>query len=285
MTVVQKLETIDGLNTFMLNWFKVVSKTKENPDTYTIGVRPRNNNMFSFIPGQFVMLYIYGVGEAPISISGKTPDDNTVFFTVRAVGPVTKAIVRKNIHDTIGVRGPFGVGWPLEEAVGHDVIVVAGGIGLAPLRQAIRHVIENREKYGQFFILYGARSPAELLYKTELKRWRSRLDTQLLVTVDRGDEKWRGHIGVVTTLFRNIRLDPKKTYALVCGPEIMMKYTVLELKNQGVPDHRIFLSMERNMKCGVGLCGHCQFGPHFVCKDGAVFRFSEISRFFDRREL
>ncbi|MCS7137113.1 MAG: FAD/NAD(P)-binding protein, partial [Candidatus Caldarchaeum sp.] len=233
----------------------------------------------------FTMLYVYGVGETPISISAQSPKDNTIFFTVRAVGPVTKAIVRSRENDTIGVRGPFGTGWPLEDAVGHDVIVVAGGIGLAPLRPAIRHIIENREKYGQFFILYGARSPPELLYKKELSRWRSRLDTQLLVTVDRGDERWRGHIGVVTTLFRGIRLDPKKTFAFVCGPEIMMKFTVLELKNQGVPEDRIFLSMERNMKCGVGLCGHCQFGPHFVCKDGPVFRFSNISHFFDRREL
>ncbi|MEM1953218.1 MAG: FAD/NAD(P)-binding protein [Candidatus Caldarchaeum sp.] len=285
MTQVQVLEDLVGYDTFHVKWFKVVSKVKENPDTYTLSIKPVNGAKVDYKPGQFAMLYVYGVGETPISISGQSPAGDSLYFTVRAVGSVTKAIVRSENNSIIGVRGPFGNGWPIEEAEGLDVVVVAGGIGLAPLRPAIRHIIANREKFGQFFVLYGARSPAELLYKKELSRWRSRLDTQVLITVDRGDSKWRGHIGVVTTLFRNIRLDPTKTIALVCGPEIMMKFTVLELKNQGVKEDRVFISMERNMKCGVGLCGHCQFGPFFICKDGPVVRFSDVSYFFDRREL
>lgn len=285
MTQVQVLKDLTGFETYRIKWFRVLSKVRENPDTYTLTIKPVDDGVVNYMPGQFAMLYVYGVGETPISISGQSMAEGTLNFTVRAVGSVTKAIVRSEKNSIIGVRGPFGYGWPLTEAEGHDVVVVAGGIGLAPLRPAVRHIIANREKFGQFFVLYGARSPAELLYKKELSRWRSRLDTQVLITVDRGDAKWRGHIGVVTTLFRNIRLDPAKTIALVCGPEIMMKFTVLELKNQGVKEDHIFISMERNMKCGFGLCGHCQFGPVFVCKDGPVFRFSDISYFFDRREL
>jgi NAD(P)H-flavin reductase len=177
---------------------------------------------------------------------------------VRAVGTVTRALAGKGRKELIGYRGPYGRGWPLEEAEGKDVAIVAGGIGLAPLRPAIYHITQNREKYGKFYVLYGARTPPDLLYKHEIEKWRGRLDTQFLVTVDKGDERWRGYIGVVTTLFKHIRLDPANTIALVCGPEVMMKFAVAELKNQGLPEDQIFISMERNMKCGVGLCGHCQ---------------------------
>lgn len=285
MIVEERVSLAEVPETFKIVWYRVVGRMRETPDTYTLRLKPRQGNAMSFQPGQFVMLYAYGVGEVPISISGSSPDGKVIEQTIRAVGSVTKALASAEVGSVVGMRGPFGRGWPLDEAEGHDVAIVAGGIGLAPLRPAIQHILRNREKYGNFYILYGARTPTDLLYKRLLPIWRGRLDTQLLVTVDRGDEKWRGYIGVVTTLFRYVKLDPNNTYALVCGPEIMMKFTIQELKNQGLPDDKIFISMERNMKCGVGLCGHCQFGPLFICKDGPVVSFSEVSNFFGRREV
>ncbi|MEM0482225.1 MAG: FAD/NAD(P)-binding protein [Nitrososphaerota archaeon] len=281
----QSLGAATRLEPFKIDWCQVVGRAKETPDTYTIRLRPLRRGEIAFSPGQFNMLYAYGVGEVPISISGAPSDGQVLEHTVRAVGPVTKALTSARVGSSLGLRGPFGRGWPLREAEGQDVIIVGGGIGLAPLRPAIQHIIRNREKYGRFYVLYGARTPADLLYKRDLQTWRARLDTQLLVTVDRGDEKWRGYIGVVTTLFRYLRLEPNNTYAYVCGPEIMMKFTVQELKNQGLRDERVLISMERNMKCGVGICGHCQFGPFFICKDGPVFSLSEVSHFFGRREV
>lgn len=284
--MVQQLARAEApLDPFAITWYRVFAKTRETPDTMTIRMRPLNGQPPTFKPGQFSMLYAYGVGEVPISISGDPANRRYLEHTVRSVGAVTGSLAGKGRGELIGYRGPYGRGWPLEEAEGKDVAIVAGGIGLAPLRPAIYHIVQNREKYGKFYVLYGARTPPDLLYKHEIERWRGRLDTQFLVTVDKGDERWRGYIGVVTTLFRHIRLDPANTIALVCGPEIMMKFTVAELKNQGLPEDQIFISMERNMKCGVGLCGHCQFGPYFVCKDGPVFRFSEIGSFFGRREV
>lgn len=285
MITAVSVPVVDALETYKINWLRVVKKTKETPDTYTLRLKPKEGEIPPFKPGQFCMLYAYGVGEVPISISGDLYNGKVVDHTVRGVGPVTKALASAGIDSVIGFRGPFGRGWPLEEAEGKDVIIVGGGIGLAPLRPAIQYILKNREKYGKFYLLYGARTPDDLLYKRELGLWRGRLDSQVLVTVDKGDEKWRGYIGVVTTLFRYLKLDPANTYSYVCGPEIMMKFTIQELKNQGLPDERIFISMERNMKCGVGLCGHCQLGPHFVCKDGPVFSFAEVSKFFGRREL
>ncbi|MCS7145908.1 MAG: FAD/NAD(P)-binding protein [Nitrososphaerota archaeon] len=285
MLAEQKLKVVEAPDTFKMEWFRVVGKTRETADTYTLKLKPRRGDGLAYQPGQFVMLYSFGVGEVPISISGNSLNGKTIEQTIRAVGPVTKALVSADIGSMVGVRGPFGRGWPLKEAEGQDVVIVAGGIGLAPLRPAIQYILRNREKYSNFYILYGARTPGDLLYKRSLPAWRGRLDAQVLVTVDRGDEKWRGYIGVVTTLFRHVKLEPSNTYAYVCGPEIMMKFTVQELKNQGLPDDRIFISMERNMKCGVGLCGHCQFGPTFVCKDGPVFSFAEVSNFFGRREV
>ncbi len=283
--VQQLAETELGLDAFTTSWYRVISKTRETPDTLTIRARPINGQALSFKPGQFNMLYAYGVGEVPISVSGDPSNRRYLEHTVRSVGSVTTALAGKRRGEYIGVRGPYGNGWPLEEAEGRDVAIVAGGIGLAPLRPAIYHIVHNRERYGKFYVLYGARTPADLLYKQELERWRGPLDTQFLVTVDRGDERWRGYIGVVTMLFKHIRLDPANTIAFVCGPEIMMKFTIVELKNQGLPEDQIFISMERNMKCGIGICGHCQLGPVFICKDGPVHRFSEISQFFGRREL
>jgi NAD(P)H-flavin reductase len=185
----------------------------------------------------------------------------------------------------LGLRGPFGSSWPVELAEGKDVVVVAGGIGLAPLRSVIYHVMARRERYGLVALLYGARTPADMLYRRELERWRSHFDLEVFVTVDRATGTWRGSVGVVTKLIQLVSFDPQNTLAFVCGPEIMMRFTAAELQKRGVaPDH-LYVSMERNMKCAVGLCGHCQFGPRFVCKDGPVFAYSDVRDWLLKGEI
>ncbi len=264
----------------------IVSRIRrETSDTFTLVMEPLNGGEKQFTPGQFNMVYVFGVGEVPISISGDPADTSTLMHTVRAVGTVTKAITSVKKGGILGVRGPFGSGWPLKEAEGYDVVVVAGGLGLAPLRPAILHLLANREKYGRIAILYGARTPMDMLYRRELERWRARFDIDLDVTVDHAVAEWKGNVGVVTTLIPNLRVDASNSIALVCGPEIMMRFTVRELNKIGIPDERIYISMERNMKCAVGFCGHCQFGPQFICKDGPVFRYDVIAPFFQIREV
>ncbi len=267
--------------------FTLQHKRRETYDTWTLALQPPEGMSFTFQPGQFNMLYIFGVGEVPISISGDPAQPVPVAHTVRAVGTVTRAMTALKPGAPIGVRGPFGHGWPLDEAKGHDVVIVAGGIGLAPLRPAIYTLLRHRDDYGRVVLLYGARTPRDLLYRKELERWRGRLDIEVLVTVDRGVEAWRGHVGVVTTLFRQAErlFDPSQTIALICGPEIMMRFTVREFQNRDVPNERIYISMERNMKCAVALCGFCQFGPEFVCKDGPVFTYAKIGHLFEEREV
>jgi NAD(P)H-flavin reductase len=201
------------------------------------------------------------------------------------VGVVTRNLRRLKKGDVIGLRGPFGSGWPVEEAVGKDVVIVTGGIGLAPLRPAIYHILQHRKEYGRVVILYGARSPRDILYPNELQQWRSRFDLQVRVTVDQSQEDWSGTVGVVTILIPKARFDAANTVAMVCGPEIMMHFTVQELMNCGMKDRDIYISMERNMKCAVGLCGHCQYGPQFMCKEGPVFPFHKIKNFFKIREI
>jgi NAD(P)H-flavin reductase len=183
------------------------------------------------------------------------------------------------------VRGPFGTGWPLEAAQGRDIVLVAGGIGLAPLRPVIYHVLRHRSQYGRLIILYGARSPRDILFRKELAAWTRQQDTQVLSTVDYGGVSWRGRVGVVTSLFRFVRLQPTQATAMVCGPEIMMRFVSRELLAKGLASENIYLAMERNMKCAVGFCGHCQWGPHFICKDGPVFPYGKIGPLLDRDEL
>ncbi|MGB9605641.1 MAG: FAD/NAD(P)-binding protein, partial [Bryobacteraceae bacterium] len=238
-----------------------------------------------FEPGQFSMLYVFGVGELPISISGDPADPEKQVYTVRSVGHATHALVSRRPGDRIGVRGPFGTSWPVKAARGKDVLIVAGGIGLAPLRPVIYHVLRHRDDYVRLLVLYGARSPRDLLYRKQLAEWGRAPDTQVLVTVDYGGLSWRGHVGVVTTLFRQVRLHPAETVAFVCGPEVMMRHVVRQLEARGLAPENIYLSMERNMKCGTGFCGHCQLGPYFVCKDGPVFSYRQMQPWMDIHEL
>lgn len=232
---------------------------------------------YSFRPGQFNMLYLPGVGEVAISVSSDSAEPEILRHTIRTVGNVTRAIARLRPGDKLGVRGPFGTAWPVEAFRGHDVIVAAGGLGLAPLRPTIYHLIRNRSEYGRVAVLYGARTPGDLLYAGEYDAWRAAgIDVQ--VTVDVGSPEWTGSIGFVTALLAKRPLDAARTAVFTCGPEVMMRFLAAGAVNRGVPPDRVFVSMERNMNCAVGLCGHCQFGPAFVCKDGPVFRFDRVRR-------
>lgn len=250
---------------------------RETADTFTLDLEPGpGRDGWRFSPGQFNMLYVFGVGEVPVSISGDPGRPEALVHTTRRVGAVTRAMGRLGRGDTLGVRGPFGSPWPLDQALRSDVLLVAGGIGLAPLRPALYRLLAARDRYGKVVLLYGTRSPADILYRRELQRWRSQLDLEVVVTVDRAQREWRGHVGVVTAFIARAPLDPLNTVAMVCGPEVMMRFAVREIRKRGVAEESIYLSMERNMKCGIGLCGHCQYGPTFVCKDGPVFAYPRI---------
>lgn len=266
--------------------FRVISNKRELADTFTLELKPAQGSApFSFAPGQFNMLYAFGMGEVPISISGDSTDSSVLVHTIRSVGTVTETMRGLKPGDTIGLRGPFGAAWPMAQLEGKDVLVITGGIGLAPLRPAIYHLLANRNRFGRIAILYGARTPEDILYKSELERWRGHFDIDVGITVDRATTRWKGNVGVVTDLIKRAAFNPAKAAALVCGPEIMMRFAVQTLNAQGVTDDRIWVSMERNMKCAVGFCGHCQFGGNFVCKDGPVFRFDKIADIFPVREL
>lgn len=266
--------------------YGVHSVSRETADTFTLLLEPQNGALLgSFQPGQFSMLWSFGVGEVAISMSGDTDDATRLVYTIRSVGQASRALVTARPGVSVGVRGPFGTGWPIDAARGRDVIIVAGGVGLAPVRPVIYRVLRHRGEYGRLIILYGTRRPRDLLFRKELAVWPRQADTQVLTTVDSGGQEWRGHVGVVTTLFRYARLQPARSVAMVCGPEIMMRFAARELEAQGVPTSDIYLSMERNMKCAVGFCGHCQWGPHFICKDGPVFPYDRIRPLLERHEL
>jgi len=262
---------------------RVQTVQREGADIWTIELEPAGG--FEFLPGQFNMLYAYGVGEAAISISGDAAQPARLIHTIRAVGKVSEALTRLAPGDPIGIRGPFGRGWPMEEAEGKDVVVVAGGLGVAPLRPAINVLLNARERYRRVVLMVGMRGPKEILFQPELERWRGKFDVELELTVDHAGPEWHGHVGVVTTLIPRAAFDPDNTVALVCGPEVMMRFAIADLVKIGVPDHRIYLSMERNMKCAVGLCGHCQFGGSFVCKDGPVYSHEEVRPLLGLREI
>ena len=259
----------------------------EGPDiaTYTLTFTDTDvRDRYRFFPGQFNMLYLPGIGEVAISISSDPSEPGTLLHTIREAGNVTSAIARLKKGNVIGMRGPYGSAWPVERSEDYDLIIVGGGIGLAPLRPAIYHVIRHREKYGQVTILTGARSPNDLLYPDEYDAWREH-DIEVVVTVDRADKSWRGHVGVVPMMFYSLRPDPQRTIIFTCGPEIMMRFVVYEALARRIPKERIYVSLERNMKCAIGFCGHCQFGPQFLCKDGPILSYSQIEPFFGVEEF
>jgi NAD(P)H-flavin reductase len=262
----------------------ILRVTRETADTVTLRLGPPGGRL-PFVPGQFNMLYLFGVGEVAVSLSGDPARDGEVVHTLRGVGSVTRPMVVLRRGAVLRVRGPYGRGWPLEELRGRDVLLVAGGIGLAPLRPVLYSILARRGDYGRVTVLYGARSPRELLYRRELARWRRRRDLDLGVIVDHADLSWDGEVGVVTALLAQAPLEADRVVALLCGPEVMMRFTVRDLLARGIPAEAIHVSLERNMKCALGHCGRCQLAPIFVCKDGPVLRFDRIAPFFGRREL
>ncbi len=257
--------------------FRVSSVREETYDTTTLGLEPEDGPAIDFQPGQYTMLYVFGVGEVPISISGDSGRPQTLVHTVRAVGAVTRALVSLRPGDVIGVRGPFGSGWPIFEAMDRDLLVVAGGIGLAPLRPVLYHAVTHRPELGRVSLVYGGRSPSDLLFRDELEIWEQMPTLDVEVTVDVSERDWHGDVGMVTGVLPRVPVEPERTLAMLCGPEVMMKVVARDLLSAGLSAEDIYVSIERNMKCAISLCGHCQFGPDFVCSGGPVFRFSRVA--------
>jgi NAD(P)H-flavin reductase len=263
--------------------FVVRHREAETADTWTLTLAPAAGKPPTIGAGQFMMVYVFGIGEVPISVSGTPERPGPVVLTVRAVGAVTEAICASEPGAVLGLRGPFGSTWPVAGATGADVVVVAGGIGLAPLRPVVLHALAHRRDFGRVVVLYGARTPDDLLYTSELEDWRT--GAAVHVTVDAAEPGWQGTVGVVPKLLPRAELDPASAVAFVCGPEIMMRFTVEALRERGLPPERIHISLERNMRCGVGHCGHCQLGPTLICRDGPVYSYATAAPWLEVREL
>ena len=265
---------------------RVQKRTRDLPGHATLELASTDDTPLPrYAPGQFTMLYVFGVGEIPVSISGDPSDGSKLVQTVRSVGAVSEAVTELKRGDMLGLRGPFGTAWPTDELAARDVVVVAGGLGLAPLRPSIYHLLNHRDRFGKVVLLYGTRRPEEILYRRQIETWRKRLDIQLEVTVDHAGTDWRGHVGVVTKLIPRVSVDVVNATALVCGPEVMMRFAAAGLHDVGLAEESIWVSIERNMKCAVGLCGHCQFAGLFACKDGAVVRYDRVRRLMAMREI
>jgi NAD(P)H-flavin reductase len=262
---------------------EIVEKRSFGPDLHAYRMRlldPLARPRFDFLPGQFNMVYVPGVGEVAISISSD-PADEDLEHTIRIVGRTTRVIERLGPGDVLGLRGPYGNGWPLLEARFKDVLVVTGGLGCAPVSGAIDYMFRRRASYGHLTILHGVKKPADLVHRSRFEAWRREPDTTVLLTADQPDRAWRARTGVVTELFDEVELDPARTVVLMCGPEVMLHYAVRTLRARGVADERLYVSLERNMQCAVGWCGHCQLGPRFVCKDGPIFPYRLLAPVFE----
>lgn len=262
---------------------EVVERVHESPTIFTLRLRftdPAQHALYRFAPGQFNMLYLYGVGEVPISIVSDPEDEHLFDHTIRVVGRVTKGLARLQAGDRLGIRGPYGRGWPLKEAAGRDVLIVTGGLGCAPTVSVINYVMRRRDRFGKLVIIQGVKHANDLIWREQYERWSAVKDTQVLIAADIGVQLWPWHVGRVTDLFAMARIEPARTVAMMCGPEIMMEIAADHLVERGVAENAIWLSMERSMHCAVGLCGHCQVGGKFVCKDGPVFNYPEIKALF-----
>ncbi|MGW7549823.1 FAD/NAD(P)-binding protein [Streptomyces rimosus] len=263
--------------------YLVVRRCPETADVATFKLLPGGPALRPFRPGQFAMLHAFGVGGIPVSVSGLPLGEPALVHTVRAVGAVSRALYEVKVGDSVGVQGPYGVGWDLEQAVGRDVLVIAGGIGLAPLRPLILEVLAEAGRYGRLTVLIGARTPSDLLYRLQTRGWGAA--ARVAVTVDRPETGWRGDVGMVTRLLGRGGWAPADTCAFVCGPEPMIHATAGDLVRAGVPPHRIQVSLERNMRCGEGNCGHCQLGPLLLCRDGPVTGWDRADPLLAVKEL
>jgi NAD(P)H-flavin reductase len=259
----------------------VIERIQESPTIFTLRLRfadPAQQTAYRFSPGQFNMLCLYGVGEVPISVISD-PDDAQLFdHTIRALGRVTRGLAALQAGDTLGIRGPYGQGWPLAQAEGQDVVIITGGLGCAPTVAVINYILRRRERYGRLTLVQGVKHSDDLLWRERYETWATAPSTQVLIAADQAAPLWPWHVGHATELLDRIEVDPARTLAMLCGPEGMMLAGVARLRARGLPAESMWLSMERNMQCAIGHCGHCQFGPKFVCRDGPVFRYSEIQQ-------
>ena len=263
--------------------FHVLSNVQNTHDIFTLELTAPDESPFEFLPGQCNMLYLFGHGEIPLSICSHPDTKEKLQHTIKAIGPVTEGLGKLKKGDAVGVRGPFGTSWPLNEKV-KDILFIGGGVALPPLRTAMYHFIKQRSKYEHVTFLYGARTPQDILFKSELEGWREHgIDVE--ISVDRGDDSWKGPVCVVTKLINSHVYNPESTLVFLCGPEIMMHFAIKELEAKQVSEGNIYLSMERNMQCGVGFCGHCQFGPYFICKDGPIFPYTKVKKWLTIKEL
>lgn len=265
--------------------YRVTRRRRDTAVVTTLDLTPADAGpQAPFAPGQFNMVYAFGIGEVPLSISGDPRGPASLAHTVKQVGAVTRRICGLRPGDVVGIRGPFGVGWPVEPAEQRDVLVLAGGVGLAPLRPALHHLAHHRDRYRRVVLVYATRSPADILFRGQLAVWR-RQGIEVQVTVDRAGAGWRGHVGSCLQLLPYAAPTGPAAMAFICGPEVMMRFGAGALERLGFSDDHIYLSLERNMRCAQGLCGHCQFGAEFVCKDGPVFPYRRVRDLLAVREL
>jgi sulfhydrogenase subunit gamma (sulfur reductase) len=265
---------------------EIVERVQESHNVFTLRLRltdPKEQATYRFAPGQFNMVYLFGVGEVPISIVSDPEDDHLLDHTIRAVGRVTEGLSRLSEGARVGIRGPYGRGWPLAEAEGRDVLLTTGGLGCAPVVSVINYIMRRRERFGTLTIMQGVKHSDDLIYRRHFERWHDVPDTRVLLAADRGGPMWPWHVGYITDLLDGVNPDPDRTLTMMCGPEGMMLATIRSLLARGLPEHLIFLSMERNMQCAIGHCGHCQYGGKFICKNGPVFPYSEIKHLLGQR--
>jgi sulfhydrogenase subunit gamma (sulfur reductase) len=266
----------------------VVERVQESPTVFTLRLRltdPYAHGAYRFAPGQFNMLALYGVGEVPISIVSDPEDDQLFDHTVRAIGRVSKGLAELQAGDRLGIRGPYGRGWPLADAQGRDIAIITGGLGCAPTVAAINYVLRRRASYGRLTVVQGVKHSDDLLWRERYRLWAQQPETQVLIAADQAGPAWPWHVGAVTELFDQATIDASRTVALLCGPEGLMRVAIRYLRDRGIGSEDIWLSMERSMHCAMGLCGHCQLGPVFVCKDGPVFRYADVEPWLGIRGL
>lgn len=272
-------------NPYLINPATIVEKKQEAENIVSFRLQLSDHHIresFRFQAGQFNMVYAFGVGEVAISIVSDPDEREYLDHTIRVVGRTTRVIGDMNVGETLGIRGAFGQGWPMMEAKGKDILVVTGGLGCAPVVGAIDYMFRRRDQYGAIKILHGVKAPHDLLYRQRFDEWRNQPDTEVYLTSDEPGKTWHYHVGVVTELFEQLHLDPDRTLVMMCGPEIMMRVAVNILTHQGIRTAHMYVSLERHMECGIGLCGHCQLGPFFLCKDGPVMRFDHVMRFLGK---
>ncbi len=255
---------------------RIVRTVEQTPTEKLFELQLEGGEKLDFQPGQFVQVFVPGIGEAPISLASSPRGRDTFDLCVRRIGTVTEALHRMSEGDVVGIRGPFGHGFPVDELAGRDVLIVGGGIGLVPLRGLVQELLARRDEIDRLIIFAGFRSPQDILFRDELDEWAKRDDVEFYITIDRPHPDWDGHVGVITTLFPEVELNAAKTVAVIVGPPVMYRFVITECRLKGIADENMILSLERRMRCGVGKCGHCQINSRYCCLDGPVFRYSEL---------